>query len=758
MFSRLRFSSSFPVRLTLIGALLSSGMSAAVVPVAQAAFATDNTLPPSSVTAPISETSPSSVDPDQVQLQADGVSYDEINQTITAEGSVEVTQNGRIVQAKKIVYNLPQDRVEAVGDVVMTDITGDVHYADKAVFERQLKDGYVKTLKSLLADGSRVKARDGYKKGNRTVMQKASYTACKECVEHPDKPVLWQIDAAKVTHDNDAHEIRYRDATFRIYDVPVFYTPYFSHSDGTIKQKSGFLPPKFSLNSQLGFGVTSKYYWGISPSEDATIGARVFSKNTPQLLVDYRKRFDHADLEFNSSAVYSADEDPEMRGHFFGKGLWELNDHWRTGFSTELTSDDKYLREYDISSKNVLENQLYAERFEDRDYFVARALAFQDVRVSNRSTDQPNVMPEMQYSAVGTPNAALGGRWNVDVSSLTLIRKGNGQDMMRGSAELGWKRRDVSSLGLVNTLNVSARGDMYQIADRDATTVTSDSGNTLFRFYPLINDTLSYPVAKNLPNAQIVLEPTVAFTMSSRSGSSTSIPNEDSQDVQIDTTNLFDANRFPGQDKVEDGAHVTYGLRSGVYADDGSKGEIFLGQSRRLDSQNNPFPVGSGLSADASDLVGQMILEYQDLYGLNYRNQFSADNFQSERHELDGFVTLGDFTLSTNYVYARGLEGTDIQDSRQQISNALTYRMAKDWELTTAVRYDLSQTESGLRSEYIGLNYMGQCFNVLTTVKRNFTDNNTGDNATEFNIQLGFKNLGSFGTGQQKIKQEYNDN
>ena len=102
-----------------------------------------------------------------------------------------------------------------------------------------------------------------------------------------------------MTHDKDAHSISYEDAKFEVYGVPVVYTPYFSHSDGTIKQKSGFLPPKLSLNSQLGFGFTSKYYWAIDPSEDATIGARVFSRNAPQLLTEYRKRFEDAEIEFD---------------------------------------------------------------------------------------------------------------------------------------------------------------------------------------------------------------------------------------------------------------------------------------------------------------------------------------------------------------------------------------------------------------------------------------------------------------------------
>lgn len=687
-------------------------------------------------------------DPNQVDFLADNVSYDETNQIITATGHVEITQAGKIVKAHQVIYNLPKDTVEAIGDVALMDTNGDVHFAERIELQRTLKDGYIKKLRSVLADGSRIMASEGTKTGGKTVMKDASYTPCEECKAHPEKPVQWQIVADEVSHDKDAHEIEYKNAKLEVYGVPVLYTPYFSHTDGTIKQKNGFLMPKMSLNSQLGFGLTSKYYWGISPSEDATIGVRAFSKINPLLLAEYRKRYDNAEIEFDSSGTYSDDEE-RIRGHLFGKGLWDVNDKWRAGFQTQLTSDDKYLREYSITTDNVLENQVYAERFDDRDYFVTRALGFQDVRVSNRSSDQPNILPELQASFMGNPNEALGGRWNVDLSSLNLLRKGNGQDVFRASADASWERKDVLPIGLVNTFTISSRMDAYKISDRDEVSIVGGQGGAdAYRFYPYIHDVVSYPVSKNIGSAMIVIEPTVAVTTSTRTKNTTDIPNEDSQDVQIDAINIFQANRFPGIDRVEDGTHVTYGARTGIYADDGSKGEVFFGQSYRLDDFENPFPDGSGLSEQESDLVGQIMAQYKDLYSLDYRFQFASQNLQSERHEVYGFANFGDLSLSTTYLYARSLERTDLQESRQQLYGSAAYRLDDEWNLLSTARYDLSEQEKGLRYSSFGLNYIGQCFTVLTSLKRSYADKNTGDAATEFSVQLGLKNLGSIGTNE----------
>jgi LPS-assembly protein len=376
-------------------------------------------------------------------------------------------------------------------------------------------------------------------------------------------------------------------------------------------------------------------------------------------------------------------------------------------------------------------------------------LGFQDIRVSDRSVDQPNILPEMQASFMGDPDALLGGRWSADFSSLNLLRKGNGQDVFRGSVELGWQRRDVLSIGLVNTVSVSTRGDAYQISDRDENSLVGGSGGaSAFRFYPLIHDVVSYPVATNVGSSQLVIEPTVSFTASKKTKNDTSIPNEDSQDVQIDATNIFDPNRFPGLDRVEDDSHVTYGLRTGIYTDDGSRGEVFLGQSYRLDNKGNPFPDGSGLSEQESDIVGQIVAEYKNLYNLNYRFQLASENFQSERHEIDGTAYLGDLSLAATYLYARSLEGTDLQESRQQIYGTISYKLDENWTVNTATRYDLSAEDEGLRYTGLGLNYEGQCFNILTRARRTFTDEDTGDNATEVTVQVGLKNIGSFGAAQ----------
>ncbi len=78
-------------------------------------------------------------------------------------------------------------------------------------------------------------------------------------------------------------------------------------------------------------------------------------------------------------------------------------------------------------------------------------------------------------------------------------------------------------------------------------------------------------------------------------------------------------------------------LRSGLYGYGGSHGEVFIGQSHRFDDDDNPFPEGSGLDNQESDVVGQISTIYKNDFGANYRFQLDSRNLSSNRHEVDAF-------------------------------------------------------------------------------------------------------------------------
>ncbi|MGE4313526.1 MAG: LPS-assembly protein LptD [Pseudobdellovibrionaceae bacterium] len=684
-----------------------------------------------------------------IDFSADTLTYNEKEQTVTATGDVEFVQGDRVVKAQKVTYDLTSEIVKGEGEVTIMEPSGDVVFAKDIEFSRDLANGMIKGMRAVLVDGSRFAAEKGRREnGTKIIMEDATYTACEPCKKDPSKAPVWQIHANKVIHDKEEKKISYEDATFDVFGVPVAYTPYFAHPDGTEKRKSGFLPPSISFSSRLGTGVEGLYYYDIAPDLDATFGTRVYSKENPLGLAQIRKRFENAKIELNGGLTNSDRVDStnngqrvriedEWRGHLFGEGLWNMSDKWRSGFNAELVSDDQYARQYDISNDDVLENTVYAERFSGRDYASIKGIYYQDIRVVDRQTDQPFILPQVESRFIGEPNSLLGGRWDLGVSALELHREANGENTTRFSSDLGWVGRYVLPVGLVNTFQARARGDAYYVDGRELI----DSG-TEMRFYPYAQWESRMPFARNFNEVQAVIEPKMALTVAPDiNNENTTIPNEDSRDVTLDHINLFDPNRFPGYDRVEDNTRITYGVRTGLYDADQNQLEVFLGQSQKLVEDKSLFVDGSGLEDKGSDFVGEIKAQHDRDINLSYRFQFDQDDFTPERHEVDSTVNVGPFSLNTVYLYAKALRGTDIRDKREQVNANLRTRLSENWNVTTGAVYDFAEPYDGARRYQFGVTYLGQCVTISSILQRNFTRDTTGESSTEFFMRLGLKNV-----------------
>ena len=707
-----------------------------------------------------------------VDLQADDLQHNQDTQIITATGNVILTQAGRVLRADRVDYNLNTDQAEARGNVVLEDINGDVHRAEYVRLEDNLRDGFVESLRTMLQDGSRFRARDGKREDAiKTTMFDAIYTPCEPCKNDPDAAPIWQIRASEAVRDEEAKRIHYENVRFETFGIPIAYFPYFSHSDGTEERKSGFLPPSFVFNSQLGVGAGSEYYWSIAEDKDATVGLTVVTDELPIVTGQYRQRWQDAGFEFNGSLTSServglsggetVTLDEEVRGHVFSRALWEINDQWRAGLDVQWASDDQYLRQYDISNEDVLESQIFAERFSGRDYGAIRFLAFQDVRVREEQEDQPQVLPEIVANFKGEPDSVpiVGGTWRLDASTLGLRRSGDAeQDVNRASLEAGWDKRLVSDYGLVTDIAASARADYYNTRDRADTAPGEDDSSNENRFFTNLHVESSYPVAKNFTNSQLVLEPVAALTLTPNIDVNDDIPNEDSQDVQIDVSNIFEPNRFPGLDLVEDQSRVTYGLRAGLYGHEGSFINGFLGQSYRFDDDDTPFPAGSGLDQQESDIVGQLGALYDNRIGLNYRFQLDSQDASSVRQEVGAFAGWDRLRLSARYLFAEALEGTDIDESREQLTGSAAYFLSEEWRVRAAARQDLGE-DPGLRRAAFGIDYLGQCVSLSLTGVRNLTDDLSGESDTEILFSIGLKNISEFQESslRQRREREYSD-
>ena len=89
---------------------------------------------------------------------------------------------------------------------------------------------------------------------------------------------------------NDCKKLmNYKNATLKIYNVPVLYFPKFFHPDPTVVRQSGFLKPRLNDSNVVGGSITIPYYGVISENKDYTLVTTLFDKNTKMIQNEFRQ-------------------------------------------------------------------------------------------------------------------------------------------------------------------------------------------------------------------------------------------------------------------------------------------------------------------------------------------------------------------------------------------------------------------------------------------------------------------------------------
>ncbi|HYC04654.1 MAG TPA: LPS assembly protein LptD [Azospirillaceae bacterium] len=696
---------------------------------------------------------PAREDKPPVLFNADTLTHDEELGIVTATGNVELSQGTRILLADTVSYSPKNNVVVASGNVRMLEGTGEVIFADYVELTEDMGRGFIDNVRILMADNARIAGAQGERlDGRYTRISRAVYSPCSLCKDDPTRPPLWQIRAARVTHDQEKRDIYYRDAVMELFGVPVAYVPFFAHPDPTVERRSGFLAPGGGHSSDLGTFARAYYYWDIGPSMDATFEVTPSTEDGLLLGGEWRQRFGNGSLTLSGSGTYATrfegfgeqrTTEKDFRGHLFGTGRFDLDEAWRWGFDLQRVTDNAHLRRYDYSDEDLLRTRIFAERFVARDYLAINAYSFQDLRPGNPE-EEPTVAPLVTYSALGEPNAMLGGRWSLDANLLSLTR-GSGIDTRRASTEAGWMRSFVAPIGLVSSLGASARADAYHVTDLNSAGIAGDDDSLdKLRLFARAHFTTSLPMARTVGTVNQLVEPIVSLTAAPRSPNVGRLPNEDSQDVEFDHTNLFLPSRFPGIDRLEGGQRVTYGVRAGLYGFGGGSSTLFFGQSYRLQREND-YPGASGLDTRLSDYVGRIEITPSPWIDVSYGFRLDNTDFQPRQHDLFGVAGPPQFRVSGNYLFIDrlALEGGTASRDREEITLGINSTFSQNWSAGISHRRDLAE-DGGPISTGLVLTYQDECFAFQLVGERDFTRRSGIESGDRVFFRLVFKNLGEF--------------
>lgn len=698
---------------------------------------------------------------DQVQFSADGIEYDTNTDIVTANGDVRMYRGGDRLRADTIVWNRKTGQVTATGNIVVTNPGGDAAYGDTVELTDSLKDGVVANMLVVLDQGGRLAARQGSRQDGIVTLNDAAYTPCSVVSsENCPKEPSWKITAVKVVYNPEKKRIYYRGARINLFGLPTIPLPPFSNpvGDGT---QSGFLSPDFRYSRVNGGEFALPYYVAIGTNRGLTITPRIYTNVLPLLQLDYRALTTTGGYRFAAYGTSSPRTDTlstaapttqtAFRGYLDGVGRFQLSPHWSLSGSLRITTDRTFLRRYDISRDDLLRNTAKLERIDTDSYLSIAGWAVQSLRVNDRQGFQPVALPEIDYRH-RFDGGLNGSKLELQVNSLAIGRAA-GQDTQRAFVSAKWDLRRITPLGQEITLTAYARGDVYNATDTIATSVASYRGLEGFHAraigavaidvkWPFVGGFLG-GTQRLTPRFQIVASPPV---------SNIAVPNEDARAVDLEDSNLFSLNRFPGYDRFEDSTRFTYGLDWSVALPNFTF-DANIGQSYRLTSRPTLLPDGTGFTDQFSDIVGRNVIRYKDLVSITQRYRLDKDGFAVRRNEVDAtigtrstYLLLGYLRLNRNIDPA--LE--DLRD-REEARVGARIQVARFWSIFGSAIVDLTDRNEDITSQSdgfdpirhrVGFAYEDDCLRLGLTWKRDYQDTGDARRGDSFLLTLAFKNLG----------------
>jgi LPS-assembly protein len=688
------------------------------------------------------------ISPDEKMLvESDQMVYDYDNNQVAAVGNVKIYYAGYTLEAEKVTYNKGNGRLIATGNVKLVDPSGATFYSEYFDITDDFRDGFVQSLRVDTVERTHFAAERAERTGGETTtFVNGVYTACEPCKDHPEKPPLWNVKAAKIVVNHKEQMVYFTDARLEFFGLPMAYLPYFAIADPSVRRKTGFLSPNFGYSQRVGGFLTVPYFWALAPNYDVTVSPTVFSRQGLLADVEFRHRLENGQYSLRGAAIYQLDPlafagspgEKRIRGGVRTTGEFALNQDWTLGWDGTLSTDRMFTRDYGVLNKDGSEtiSTINLTGLRDRNYFEARASYYQILTdpAAGPQYDQNRqgfVVPVVDYHRV-SDNEVLGGEVAFTSNVANVVRgadndftaggtfyHGTAGDTVRVTKAIEWQRRIVGPMGQVITPFASLRGDGFFMTGQTAAATSAglDPNTAAYRFMPAVGVEWSLPVLATNGSATHIIEPMAQIIVRPNEMGAGTLPNNDAQSLVFDVSNLFDRDKFSGFDRVEGGTRANLGVRyNGTFAN-GASVDASFGQSIQLAGINSfaTDPVSnvgaySGLDTTFSDYVAGVGVDTGTGPRFTARGRFDDQNFNLNRAEVAATTAFGPMTASASYLYLRNNPSNGLLKPAQALRGAGSINLAENWRAFGTMTYDVSG--ASLASDSFGVAFDNECLTL----------------------------------------------
>ena len=619
----------------------------------------------------------------QIKITADKIVVSQDDGTIVASGNAVATdERGSNIKSDKIIYNKNTSKIEADGNITLNDTEGNIYYFENLASDDEIQDLKGNKVRARLDDGSRIVGSSLSKKDDVIALKNAEYTPCLEDDYLIENCPGWKLKSKNIFQDSKNKTIHYDHARIHLFNVPVFYLPYFSHPDPSVKKRSGFLMPTVETDQNLGDSFSVPIFYNIKSNLDLTFTPTIQSKSNDFYSINYRQLSDNGLFNIDTS-IDDNDDGSGTSNHFFFEGnLKNSYGSFRTFLQT--SNNDTYMRKNKINKLTVLKSGLSFEMINEDHYFSIDTIGYKHLSIQD-SEQWEYVYPRLVYNIDNIEDKIFNGKVSLN-NQFDFNKELNDNYTSLAASQFNWHKNIIDNKnGLIYENKANFRIVSISVDSKSS----QDTDN--IRFYPQINSVIKYPLIKSSKNFNQTLTPIVMPILA---------PYNNYTDAQvISNSNLFSPNRAISIKEWESGPRINYGLE--WFLDDNADTSVKLtfGQSFRLNKKN------SDTAEELSDYYFSSNATIKDNF-INNTIILDRKDIDIKSISMNSYSKIYNLKLKIDYDYTSG----KYSSINEQIALGGEYNFKDNFYLKFTGTKDID-TNKNIGYQY-GLLYEDNCLGI----------------------------------------------
>jgi LPS-assembly protein len=687
---------------------------------------------------------------ENINFTSDNLQVNESTNVMTASGNVIITSNNRKITADRVEYNQTTDKAIAIGNVLLTEKDGSKYVSEKVILTNEFKSIVAIPLYAKLIDQSYITANEFSKNDiGESFFNEGVYSAC-ECNVTEGETPIWRIESKKIKHDPITQTVYLSHPVLKIFSMPVYYLPYLSFPDWTVKRRSGFLTPTYGYSQQNNFHIKIPYYYAPenNPTWDMTFTSHQNGKNGHADQLNIRKKYETTSVESNifkgNLNTNKTDGDNVFGINLFAKS--KLKSNWDMTLQGKYTDQETFMRRYGFDGDSTYKSYINLEKLNPKSISIIEMYNIQNLD-ETASNNEPTLAPSISHHIFNN-----NGKYNYDIKlKAHSVYNDESYDIKRWSG-LGEINKKINLNGLILEGDLNLGLDLYSIQGRPSTDTNNnkyiDRFSTGFSIavsnqYDFISDTVG-----------MIFEPKVQFSSVFSPDRTDEVPNRDSSEFRLDQANLFLNNQYQGRDNIQKSDRINLGFNSLITTENFGDMNLFLGQSQKISgTQKN---INNTNQDRQSHFINSIDWNPSKLFNFSWFALYNHHNFKSDTSDLNFNGSINNWNYSANH---KSVDGGFISNNTDR--EELNIGISKDfvnWKTAYNRTYDLNNNKEELIGETLGLEYTGSGYmfdNCLTIL---FEYKSTGgvadrDLLPEDSVYLTFslRNLGDYVYQPKKI-------